>query len=176
MDHGEQQRSRCAASVSAMLMVRHQASWFAQVGRGDGRPPAALWKAVLAEDWPTVCREWDKWVQPVLREMDKAEREWRATIAVMADSAARAVGQPFPADIHDPMAVQRQFGTWIRKQVTAAREGVRSDEWAQFSQALPAELQPMAAEHPTYQAEVAATTFEIEALHRNLEADADEGN
>lgn len=136
-----------------------------------------LWEAVLAEDWPTVCREWDKWVQPVLREMYQAERERRATIAVMAESAADAVGEPFPADIHDPLAVQRHFGTWIRKQVTAAREGGRSDEWAEFSQALPtAELQAMAAEHPTYQAEVAATTFEIEALHRNLEADADEGN
>jgi hypothetical protein len=159
-----------------MLMVRHQASWFAAIGRGDGRPPGALWDAVLAEDWPTVRSEWDKWVQPVLRELYNTGREWRATIAVMADSAAQAVGEPFPTDIHDPMAVQRHFGTWMRKQVVSAREGVRSDEWAEFSQALPAELQPMAAEHPSYQAEVAATTFEIEALQRNLEADADEGN
>ena len=160
-----------------MLMVRHQASWFAAVGRGDGRPPAVLWEAVLAEDWPTVRREWDEWVQPALRELHDNGREWRATIAVMADSAADAVGEPFPADIHDPIAVQRQFGTWIRKQVTAAREGMRSDEWAEFSQALPTvELQAMASEHPTRQAEVAATTFEVEALVRSLEADADEGN
>ncbi|OKH64326.1 hypothetical protein EB74_10255 [Mycobacterium sp. SWH-M5] len=159
-----------------MQMVREQALWFAAMGRGDGTPPAVLWEAVCAEDWPTVRSEWNKWVHPTLRELHNTGREWRATIAVMAESAARAVGEPFPADIHDPIAVQRHFGTWIRKQVTAAREGVRSDEWAEFSQALPAELQPMAAEHPTYQAEVAATTFEIEALHRNLDADADEGN
>jgi len=157
-----------------MHMVRHQASWFATLGRGDGTPPEGLWDAVLAEDWPTICSEWDKWVQPALRELYNTEREWRATIAVMADSAARAIGEPFPTDIHDPIAVQRHFGEWIRKQVTAAREGVRSDEWAEFSHALPAELQAMAAEHPTRQAELAASTFEIEALHRNLEAD--EGN
>ncbi len=166
----EQQCSRCAAGFTVMMMVRHQASWFSELGLGAGKPPA-LWEAVLAEDWPTVLSEWDKWVQPVLRELHNTGREWRATIAVMADSATRAIGEPFPTDIHDPIAVQRHFGTWIRKQVTAAREGVRSDEWAEFSQALPVELQAMATEHPTRQAEVAAAAFEVEALHRNLSTD-----
>lgn len=157
-----------------MQMVREQALWFAALGRGDGTPPEVLWEAVWAEDWPTVRSEWNKWVQPTLRELHNTGREWRATSAVMADSAARAIGEPFPTDIHDPIAVQRHFGDWIRKQVTAAREGVRSDEWTEFSQALPTEQQAMAAEHPMRQAELASATFEIEALHRNLETD--EGN
>jgi hypothetical protein len=155
-----------------MQMVQHQALWFAAFGgQGDGQPPTALWEAVWAEDWPTVRSEWDKWVSPALRELYGTARDWRATVAVMADSAARAIGEPFPADIHDPVVVQRQWGRWIVEQFTAARESVRSDEWTEFSQALPVELRAMATEHPTRQAELAATTFEVEALHRNTRTD-----
>lgn len=172
---GAQQCSRCDAGATVMQMVRSHALWMATIGRGDGEPPAALWEAVWAEDWPTVRSEWDKWVQPALRELHDTAREWRSTAAVMVDSAARTVGEPFPdVNTHDPVAVRRQWGQWIVEQFTAAREGARSDEWSEFSQALPAELQPLAMEHPTRQAELATSVFEVEALHRNLSTD--EGN
>lgn len=171
---GGAQCSRCDAGATVMQMVRSQALWMATRG-GDGEPPAALWEAVWAEDWPTVRSEWDKWVQPALRELHETAREWRSTVAVMVDSAARTVGEPFPdVNTHDPVAVRRQWGQWIAEQFTAAREGVRSAEWSEYSQALPAELQPLAMEHPIRQAELAASVFEVEALHRNLSTD--EGN
>lgn len=165
------QCSRCAAGATVMQMVRSQALWFAATGRGDGVPPEALWEAVWAEDWPAVQSEWEKWVQPALREMHNTGREWRATSAIMADSAARAIGEPFPTDIHDPIAVQRTWVQWIRDQVTATRECVRSDEWSAFSQSLPVELRDLAIEHPARQADLAAATFEVEALHRHLDKD-----
>lgn len=169
---GGVQCSRCDAGATVMHMVRSQALWMATLSSGDGEPPAALWEAVWAEDWPTVRSEWEKWVRPALRELNDTARNWRATVAVMVDSAARTVGEPFPdVSAHNPVAVQRQWGQWIVEQFTAAREGVRSDEWAEYSQALPAELQALAMEHPTRQAELAATTFEVEALHRILSTD-----
>ena len=48
-----------------------QALWMSVAGRGDGRPPNELWDAVVAEDWSSVRREWDRWMRAQLREMDR---------------------------------------------------------------------------------------------------------
>ncbi|WP_061005262.1 hypothetical protein [Mycolicibacterium mucogenicum] len=168
---GGGQCSRCDAGKTVMLMVQSQALWMGAAGLGDGRPPAALWAAVWAEDWPTVRSEWDKWVRPRLRELSATGRDWRATVAVMVQAAVNTVDSSFPADVHDAEATRREWSRWIAEQFAAARDSARFDEWARYSDALPPGLQSLAAEHPSQQAELAATTFEIEAFHRGLLGD-----
>ncbi|WP_457143248.1 hypothetical protein [Mycobacterium sp. URHB0021] len=80
----------------------------------------------------------------------------------------RTLDSPFPADLHDAEAVRREWGRWIAQQFKAATGSARMCEWAQCSEALPAELQSLAEEHPTKQAELAAGVFENEAFIRGL--------
>lgn len=77
----------------------------------------------------------------------------------------------FPADVHDAEATRREWSRWIAEQFAAAKDGARADEWARYSESLPTGLQSLAAEHPAQQAELAATTFEIEAFTRGLLGD-----
>jgi hypothetical protein len=157
-------------------MVMDQALWMSVTGRGDGQPPNKLWDAVVAEDWSSVHREWDRWMRPLLREMDSTGRDWRAlamtsvqmTVTWLKDAG---VSSPVPPDASAPLgenAIMRLWLPWICKGITAVKDAARRHEWARFVDALPEELQALAVEHPERQAEVAACVFETEMITRAL--------
>src|ERR1700694_3866228 len=115
--------SRCEAGATVARMVIDQALWMSVAGRGDGRPPKELWDAVVAEDWSSVRREWDRWMRPQLREMDMTGRDWRALARVAVKSTvtelkAAGVSSPLPGDLDaalEPDAILREWLSWIRK-------------------------------------------------------------
>jgi hypothetical protein len=168
--------SRCEAGATVANMVRSQALWMYTLERGECRPPAALWEAVLAEDWLTVRREWDRWVWPELREMDRAGRDWRALASTAVQVTVKelisaGVSSPSPGDLDaglEPDAILREWLSWIRKGIASVKDDARRHEWERFVEALPVELQAVAVEHPERQAEVAACVFETDVFHRGL--------
>jgi hypothetical protein len=163
------------------IMVLNQAIWMSALGRSTGeRPPSALWDAVVAEDWFTVRDQWDRWVWSELREMDESGKDWRSVVAVMVGATVEAVKSAgadgsFLTDLGEPHAVMREWGPWIAKRFTAVTDGARSHEWARYVEALPVELQVLAAEHPEQQAEVVACVFETDMVTRGLLDNDEEG-
>ena len=154
-----------------------QALWMSVIGRGDGRPPKELWDAVVAEDWSSVRREWDRWMRPQLREMDRTGRDWRALAMTSVQMTVKwlkdaGVSSPVPSDAEccpgAEDAIMRAWLPWISKGIAAVKNDARRHEWARFVDALPEELQALAVEHPERQAEVAACVFETEMITRDL--------
>jgi hypothetical protein len=168
--------SRCEAGATVARMVMDQALWMSVAGRGDGRPPKELWDAVVAEDWSSVRCEWDRWVRPQLREMDRTGRHWRALAMTSVQMTVKwlkdaGVSSPVPSDVSptlEPDAILRAWLPWISKGIAAVKDAARLHEWAHFVGALPVELQALAVELPERQAEVAASVFETDMFHRRL--------
>lgn len=165
-----------AATVAAM--VRSQARWMSTLEIDDSGPPAALAAALEAEDWAAVRREWDMWVLHTLRDLNRSVRNWRALTATTLQSTVRelttaAAGSLVPpaVDVVDEDSIMRTWLPWIRAGIETVKGDVRAAEWSCYSKALPVELRTLAAVHPEQQAEVAATTFEIEAFCRGLLGD-----
>lgn len=180
MDLGESLRDgghgNAAATVAAM--VRSQAGWMSALEIGDAGPPAALSAALEAEDWAAVRREWDTWVLHTLRDLNRSVRDWRALTATTVQSTVRALTAagtgslvPPAVDVVDEDSISETWLPWIRAAVAAVKGDTRAAEWSCHADALPVELRSMAVEHPEQQAELAATTFEIEAFHRGLNGD-----
>ena len=153
-----------------------QALWMSVVGRGDGWPPKELWDAVVAEDWSSVRREWDRWMRPQLREMDRTGRDWRAVAMTSMQMTVKwlkdaGVSSPVPSDAEaalEPDAILGAWLPWISKGIAAVKNDAQLHEWERFAEALPRELQALAVEHPERQAEVAACVFETEMYTRDL--------
>jgi hypothetical protein len=175
--------SRCEAGATVADMVRSQALWMYTLERGECRPPAALWEAVLAEDWLTVRREWDRWVWTELREMDRTGKHWRAlartAVQVTVNELKSAgVSSPLPDDLDaalEPDAILREWLSWIRKGIATVKDAARLHEWTRFVESLPVELRALAVEHPERQAEVAACVFETDMFTRGLLDNEEEG-
>jgi hypothetical protein len=180
---GDAKCSRCEAGATVARMVMDQALWMSVAGRGDGRPPKELWDAVVSEDWSRVRREWDGWIRPQLREMDRTGRDWRALAHVAVKSTvnelkAAGVSSPLPGDLDaalEPDVILREWLSWIRKGIAAVKDDARLHEWTRFVEALPVELQALAVEHPERQAEVAACVFETDMFTRDLLENEGEG-
>ena len=56
--HSEVDCFRCTAGATVGKLILRLATPIVATDRGDGRPPIALWAAVVAEDWPLMLREW----------------------------------------------------------------------------------------------------------------------
>ena len=122
-----------------------QALWMSVAGRGDGWPPKELWGAVVAEDWSSVRREWDRWMRPQLREMDRTGRDWRAVAMTSMQMTVKwlkdaGVSSPVPSDAEaalEPDAILRAWLPWISKGIAAVKNDARLHEWEHFVEALP---------------------------------------
>jgi hypothetical protein len=176
---GEAECSGCKAGATVAWIVLDQASSMSALGRGDGQPPKQLWDAVVAEDWVSVRREWDRWMWPQLRELDRTGKDWRALLMTLLRRTVQSlkdagVSGPVPSETDAPLGEDALMGVWlpwIRKGIASVKDVAQQNEWAGFVETLPVELQALALEHPERQAEVAAYVFEIALLLRSLDDD-----
>lgn len=166
------------AAATVASMVRSQALWMSTLEIDDSGPPAALAAALEAEDWAAVRREWDTWVLHTLRDLNRSVRDWRALTATTVQSTVRdltAAGTgslvPPALDAVDEDSIMRTWLPWIRAGIEAVKGDTRAAEWSCYLEALPVELQVLAAAHPEQQAEAAASAFEIDMFHRRLLGD-----
>ena len=165
---------RCAAGATVGKLVLRLATSMVAMDRGDGRPPIALWAAVVAEDWPVVLREWDYWVSRDLEATHASACDWRSAAACMIGSAGEVLqkegvaGPPTDLlaawDAREPREVLRAWRRWIAREISTLSHVRQADEWARYVEILPPARRDMAAEHPAIQAEIAATEFEAAAV------------
>ena len=102
----------CPARATVGIMIKGVARQLGQIGAGDGRPPAALWAAMCAEDWQGIQREWDRWMRPQLTRLADSRRDWKWAADSVIEHTRDVLDEALPPDAA-VLKVMRCTAAWL---------------------------------------------------------------